>query len=81
MILTPVAVTKDNVNDTVIKDGFWTAAQICTAAVRSRLQGGGYPVSQARRGRRREAPPGRPPGEAKGHPDELADGHFSPSRG
>ena len=24
MILTPVAVTKANVKDTVIKDGFWT---------------------------------------------------------
>ena len=24
--------TKDNVNDTVVKDGFWTATQICTAA-------------------------------------------------
>ncbi len=31
VILTPVAVTKANVNDTVIKDGYWTAAQICTA--------------------------------------------------
>jgi D-xylose transport system substrate-binding protein len=26
------SVTKDNVNDTVIKDGYWTAAQVCTAA-------------------------------------------------
>ena len=25
-----VAVTKDNVNDTVIKDNYWTAAQVCT---------------------------------------------------
>jgi len=32
VILTPVAVTKENVKDTVIKDGFWTAAQVCTAA-------------------------------------------------
>jgi len=31
VILTPVSVTKDNINDTVIKDGYWTAAQICTA--------------------------------------------------
>jgi D-xylose transport system substrate-binding protein len=30
VILTPVAVTKDNINDTIVKDGFWTAAQICT---------------------------------------------------
>jgi len=32
VILTPVAVTKDNVNDTVVADAFWTADQICTAA-------------------------------------------------
>jgi D-xylose transport system substrate-binding protein len=31
-LLTPVAVTKANVKDTVIKDGFHTAAEICTAA-------------------------------------------------
>jgi D-xylose transport system substrate-binding protein len=30
VLLNPVVVTKDNVKDTVIKDGFWTAAQICT---------------------------------------------------
>jgi D-xylose transport system substrate-binding protein len=35
VILTPVAVTKDNIKDTVIKDGFWTAAQICTDAYKS----------------------------------------------
>jgi D-xylose transport system substrate-binding protein len=29
VILTPVAVTKNNVKDTVIKDGFWTTSQIC----------------------------------------------------
>jgi D-xylose transport system substrate-binding protein len=29
-IFDPVAVTKDNVKDTVVKDGFWTAAQLCT---------------------------------------------------
>jgi D-xylose transport system substrate-binding protein len=32
IILDPVVVTKDNVNDTIVKDGFWTAAQICTPA-------------------------------------------------
>jgi D-xylose transport system substrate-binding protein len=32
VLLKPVAVTKANVNDTVVKDGFYTAAQICTAA-------------------------------------------------
>jgi D-xylose transport system substrate-binding protein len=31
VILTPVAVTKDNINDTVVKDGFLTVQQICTA--------------------------------------------------
>ncbi|MDQ6636604.1 MAG: substrate-binding domain-containing protein [Candidatus Dormibacteraeota bacterium] len=30
-LLTPVAVTKQNVNDTVVKDGFWPKDQICTA--------------------------------------------------
>ena len=31
IILTPVAVTKDTVESTVVADGFYTAAQICTA--------------------------------------------------
>ncbi|MGH8900447.1 MAG: ABC transporter substrate-binding protein [Egibacteraceae bacterium] len=31
VLLTPIAVTRENVNDTVIKDGFWTVDQICTA--------------------------------------------------
>ncbi len=39
VLLTPVAVTKDNVKDTVVEDKFWTAQQICTAAYRGRLQG------------------------------------------
>jgi D-xylose transport system substrate-binding protein len=30
VLLEPVAVTKENVKDTVIKDGFWKAAQVCT---------------------------------------------------
>jgi D-xylose transport system substrate-binding protein len=30
VLLTPVAVTKENVNDTIIKDGFWKASEICT---------------------------------------------------
>ena len=30
VLLTPVAVTKDNINDTVVKDGFWKPSQICT---------------------------------------------------
>ena len=32
VILKPVAVTKDNIKDTIVKDGFWTASQICTKA-------------------------------------------------
>jgi D-xylose transport system substrate-binding protein len=31
VLLTPVVVTKDNIKDTVVKDGFWTVQQICTA--------------------------------------------------
>ena len=34
-ILPPVAVTKSNVESTVVKDGFWTAAEICTGNVAS----------------------------------------------
>lgn len=30
ILLKPVAVTKDNINDTIIKDGFWKASEICT---------------------------------------------------
>ena len=30
VLLTPVAVTKDEINDTIIKDGFWKASEICT---------------------------------------------------
>ena len=32
VLLKPVAVTKDNIKDTIVKDGFWTADQICTGA-------------------------------------------------
>jgi D-xylose transport system substrate-binding protein len=32
VLLDPVAVTKDNVMDTVVKDGFWSTEEICTAA-------------------------------------------------
>jgi D-xylose transport system substrate-binding protein len=32
VILTPVAVTKSNIKDTVVKDAFWTTNQICTSA-------------------------------------------------
>ncbi len=30
MLLTPIAVTKDNIKDTVIKDGFLKREEICT---------------------------------------------------
>jgi D-xylose transport system substrate-binding protein len=30
VLLKPVAVTKDNIQDTIVKDGFWTPQQICT---------------------------------------------------
>jgi len=29
VLLEPIAVTKENVNDTVIKDGFWKASEVC----------------------------------------------------
>ena len=31
VLLKPVAVTSDNINDTIIKDGFWKSSEICTA--------------------------------------------------
>ena len=31
VLLTPIAVTKDNVKDTIVADKFWTVDQICTA--------------------------------------------------
>ena len=31
VLLTPVAVTKANIKDTVVADGFWTKADICTS--------------------------------------------------
>jgi D-xylose transport system substrate-binding protein len=32
VILPPVAVTAENIRDTVVRDGFWTVDQICTSA-------------------------------------------------
>ena len=32
VLLTPVAVNKANIKDTIVKDKFWTAADICTSA-------------------------------------------------
>ncbi|WP_433246030.1 sugar ABC transporter substrate-binding protein [Streptosporangium sp. CA-135522] len=34
-IIQPIVVTKDNIKDTVVKDGFWTVQEICTPAVRA----------------------------------------------
>ena len=41
IILTPVAVTKDNINDTIVKDGFWKASQICTGRYASACEEAG----------------------------------------
>ena len=35
VILTPIATTKSGIKGTVIKDKFWTAAQICTGAYKA----------------------------------------------
>jgi D-xylose transport system substrate-binding protein len=35
VLLTPVAVTKDNINDTVVKDKFWSLQQICATTFAS----------------------------------------------
>jgi D-xylose transport system substrate-binding protein len=45
VLLTPVAVTKANVNDTVVKDGFWTVQQICTADFASACSSAGLKPS------------------------------------
>lgn len=41
VLLTPVAVTKDKVNDTVIKDGFWSKNDICTPEFAAACQSAG----------------------------------------
>jgi D-xylose transport system substrate-binding protein len=41
VILTPVAVTKDNINDTIVKDKFWSVSQICTAKYASACKSAG----------------------------------------
>ena len=53
VILDPVAVTKDNVKDTIVKDGFWKAIADLHGQVRQRLQ---------------EAPARRSGGEVAGRP-------------
>jgi D-xylose transport system substrate-binding protein len=41
MILVPVAVTIDNINDTIVADGFWTVDDICTSDYESACQTAG----------------------------------------
>ena len=41
VLLTPISVTKDNVKDTVIKDGFLKASDICTSAYASACKAAG----------------------------------------
>lgn len=41
VLLTPVAVTKDNVKDTVVADKFWTVDQICTTDYASACKSAG----------------------------------------
>jgi len=41
VILDPVAVTKDQINDTIVKDKWWTASQICTGKVASACKSAG----------------------------------------
>ena len=41
VILTPVAVTTDNIKSTVVKDGYWTPTQICTPAFASACESAG----------------------------------------
>jgi D-xylose transport system substrate-binding protein len=41
VLLSPIAVTKDNINDTVIKDGFLTVDDICTAKYKAACEEAG----------------------------------------
>ena len=41
ILLEPVAVTKDNVNDTIVADGFWSADEICTGKYASACKSAG----------------------------------------
>src|SRR4051812_29502742 len=38
VLLTPVAVTKDNIDDTVVKDGFYKTSEICTGPYKAGCQ-------------------------------------------
>jgi len=41
VLLTPVAVTKDNIDDTVIKDGFYRPSEICSASLAATCKSAG----------------------------------------
>jgi D-xylose transport system substrate-binding protein len=41
VLLKPIAVTKDNIKDTIIKDGFWKSSQICTGRYASGCKSAG----------------------------------------
>jgi D-xylose transport system substrate-binding protein len=41
VLLSPIAVTKDNISDTVIKDGFLTTAEICTGPYKAACEEAG----------------------------------------
>jgi D-xylose transport system substrate-binding protein len=41
VLLSPIAVTKDNISDTVIKDGFLTVEEICTGSYKSACEEAG----------------------------------------
>jgi D-xylose transport system substrate-binding protein len=41
ILLTPVAVFKNNIKDTIIKDGFWKASEICTGKFASACKSAG----------------------------------------
>jgi D-xylose transport system substrate-binding protein len=41
VLLTPVAVTKDNIKDTVVKDKFWSVSQICTSQYQTACRAAG----------------------------------------
>ena len=60
VILEPVAVTKDNVKATIIKDGFYKPSRAVHRRVRRRLQGGRDPVATMAT-ESRPAPPRRRP--------------------
>jgi D-xylose transport system substrate-binding protein len=41
VLLSPIAVTKDNISDTVIKDGFLTVDEICTGSYKAACEEAG----------------------------------------